>query len=118
MHKVALELVDAVLGKGKEYFGFTSDPLQINAPPVWLPYTVLDRLILELEANSNDPTYKTVRNKILFFDCLLTIITNSEHLTYSSFFFFKLLKEIRSKLDVYFTTAENVSRSFVELAMS
>lgn len=57
---MTLELVDAMLGKGKEYFGFTSNPLQINAPAVWLPYTVIDRLIMELEANSNDSNYKMV----------------------------------------------------------
>ena len=58
--QVALELVDAILGKGKEYFGFDSNTLQINAPPVWMPYTVFDRLIMELEANSNDSTYISV----------------------------------------------------------
>lgn len=49
-----------MLGKGKEYFGFASNPLQMNAPAVWLPYTVLDRLMMELDANSNDSTYRTV----------------------------------------------------------
>jgi hypothetical protein len=57
--------MDAMLGKGKEYFGFDNNPLQINAPPVWMPYTVFDRLIMELEANCNDSTYKSV-NACLF----------------------------------------------------
>lgn len=61
---MALELVDAVLGKGKEYFGFANNPLHPSAPPVWLPYTVLDRLMLELEANSNDSTYRSVSQEI------------------------------------------------------
>lgn len=52
--------MDAMQGKGKEYFGFASNPLQISAPAVWLPYTVIDRLIMELKANSNDSSYKMV----------------------------------------------------------
>lgn len=52
--------MDAVVGKGKEYFGFPSNPLQSNSPPVWLPYNVLDRLLLELDAHSNDPAYRNV----------------------------------------------------------
>ena len=52
--------MDAVLGKGKECFGFTTDPLEIKASPVWLPYNVLDRLLLELDNNSNDSTYGNV----------------------------------------------------------
>lgn len=61
---MALELVDAILGNGKEYFGFASNPLQLNSPPVWLPYTVLDRLMMELDVNANDSTYKAVRNAL------------------------------------------------------
>ncbi|KZS06139.1 Nuclear pore complex protein Nup160 [Daphnia magna] len=86
--QVTLELVDAMLGKGKEYFGFTSNPLQINAPAVWLPYTVIDRLIMELEANSNDSNYKM------------------------------LLNDMKDKLETYFHTAERVSRSILELSVS
>jgi hypothetical protein len=56
-----------MLGNGKKYFGFDSNPLQINAPPVWMPYTVFDRLIMELEANSNDSTYKSVNTCFLYF---------------------------------------------------
>lgn len=61
------------MGKGKEYFGYANNPLQINAPPVCLPYTVLDRLIMELEANSKDSTYKTVSQ--IFSCCLVRTLT-------------------------------------------
>ena len=53
-------MFDAVLGKGKEYFGF-SNPSEVNAPPIWLPYNVLDRLLLELNAHSEDPLYRKVK---------------------------------------------------------
>jgi nuclear pore complex protein Nup160 len=56
----SVELVDAMLGQGKEYFGLPSKPLEVGSP-VWLPYTVLDRLLLELEAHTNaDDSYLRV----------------------------------------------------------
>ena len=59
-------MFDAVLGKGKEYFGF-SNPSEVNAPPIWLPYNVLDRLLLELNAHSEDPLYGKVKIKNYLF---------------------------------------------------
>ena len=98
-----------MLGKGKEYFGFANNPLQINAPAVWLPYTVLDRLMMELDANSSDSTYKTV-SYVFLFSCLFA---DNYILSY-----LQLLDDMKDKLNAYFQTAERVSRSFVELSMS
>lgn len=36
------------MGTGKEYFGLDSS-LNANAPPVWMPYTLLDQLLVELK---------------------------------------------------------------------
>ena len=52
-------MVDAMTGKGREYFGYTTTPLQEGAPPVWLPYTAIDRLVMELTAQS-DQVYAEV----------------------------------------------------------
>ena len=58
--RVTLELIDAMLGKGKECFGPSSKPLDVGSP-VWLPYTVFDRLLLELDAHANtDDSYRRV----------------------------------------------------------
>lgn len=53
-------MVDAMMGKGREYFGYTTTPLQIGAPPVWLPYTAIDRLGMELKAHSEQKVYAKV----------------------------------------------------------
>jgi nuclear pore complex protein Nup160 len=45
---VASQYVSAVLGKGKEYFGL-KNAVHANQPAVWLPYTVLEQLIVALE---------------------------------------------------------------------
>ena len=45
--EVAIELVKAVMGVGSEYFGLEGG-LVATGRPAWLPWTVLDRLLLEL----------------------------------------------------------------------
>ncbi|KAL1443405.1 hypothetical protein MTO96_007488 [Rhipicephalus appendiculatus] len=47
---ISIEYVDAVLGKGKEYFGLTS-ALHASSPPVWLPHTTFDRLLVALKSS-------------------------------------------------------------------
>eukprot|EP00095_Tigriopus_kingsejongensis_P000570 snap_masked-scaffold372_size192401-processed-gene-0.15 protein:Tk00570 transcript:snap_masked-scaffold372_size192401-processed-gene-0.15-mRNA-1 annotation:"nuclear pore complex protein nup160-like protein" len=55
---LALEYISAVLGVGKEYFGL-KESLNAHGSPVWLPYDILDQLLLELqEYSSHDPVYK------------------------------------------------------------
>uniref|UniRef100_A0A8C7EP28 Nucleoporin 160 n=1 Tax=Neovison vison TaxID=452646 RepID=A0A8C7EP28_NEOVI len=45
------EYVDAVLGKGHQYFGIEF-PLSATAPMVWLPYSSIDQLLQALGENS------------------------------------------------------------------
>ena len=59
--QVALELLDAVLGQGKKCYGYAT-PLHADSPSVWLPYSSFDRLVLELEANQEDPTFVEVNS--------------------------------------------------------
>lgn len=82
----ALELLDAVLGQGKKCYA--TAPLQVDSPAVWLPYSVLDRLHLELDANRQNPIYDT------------------------------LLQDLRRKMQTYFELAERVSRTVVRSAMA
>lgn len=49
---ISVEYIDAVLGKGKEYFGLTS-ALHASSPPVWLPHTTFDRLLVALKSSAN-----------------------------------------------------------------
>uniref|UniRef100_A0A6Q2YMV0 Nucleoporin 160 n=1 Tax=Esox lucius TaxID=8010 RepID=A0A6Q2YMV0_ESOLU len=45
--ELVLEYVDALLGKGHQYFGIER-PLSATAPLVWLPYTSIDQLLQAL----------------------------------------------------------------------
>ncbi|KAG2462145.1 nuclear pore complex protein Nup160 [Polypterus senegalus] len=45
-----LEYIDALLGKGHQYFGIER-PLSATAPPVWLPYVAIDQLLHALGEN-------------------------------------------------------------------
>lgn len=46
---LSVEYIDAVLGNGKEYFGL-STALHGTSPPVWLPHTTFDRLLVVLKS--------------------------------------------------------------------
>ncbi|XP_040564442.1 nuclear pore complex protein Nup160 [Lepeophtheirus salmonis] len=76
---LAIEYVNAVLGKGKEYFGIES-MLEANSAPVWLPYTALDHLLLELREHSSDEVYK------------------------------KLYEEVHGRIQIYLSTAQRISQ--------
>ena len=57
---LTLEYIDAVLGKGHEYFGLDTF-LHGTAPAVWLPYTCIDQLMAALsEVARADPNLKQV----------------------------------------------------------
>ena len=76
----AIEMISAVLGSGKEYFGMDS-ALNANAAPVWLPYTTIEQLIMELEYNSHDPIYHKVTrtlNKFIY-EADPTVTAGSDH---------------------------------------
>ncbi|NXF12677.1 NU160 protein, partial [Smithornis capensis] len=48
---LVLEYVDAVLGKGHQYFGIEV-PLSPTSPTMWLPYTAIDQLLQALRESS------------------------------------------------------------------
>uniref|UniRef100_A0A8C3PTL4 Nucleoporin 160 n=1 Tax=Calidris pygmaea TaxID=425635 RepID=A0A8C3PTL4_9CHAR len=50
---LVLEYVDAVLGKGHQYFGIEF-PLSATAPMVWLPYTAIDQLLQALRESTTN----------------------------------------------------------------
>ncbi|KAL4622892.1 nuclear pore complex protein Nup160 [Arapaima gigas] len=50
---LVLEYVDALLGKGHQYFGIER-PLSATAPLVWLPYTSVDQLLHALNENQSN----------------------------------------------------------------
>ncbi|OPJ74162.1 nuclear pore complex protein Nup160 [Patagioenas fasciata monilis] len=51
--ELVLEYVNAVLGKGHQYFGIEF-PLSATAPMVWLPYTAIDQLLQALQESSTN----------------------------------------------------------------
>ncbi|KAF2367203.1 hypothetical protein FHG87_002029 [Trinorchestia longiramus] len=56
--QLAVRLLDAfTLGRGVEEFGVSS-AVHSTGAPVWLPYSALDHLLLELQANSHHPHYR------------------------------------------------------------
>ncbi|XP_028842114.1 nuclear pore complex protein Nup160 [Denticeps clupeoides] len=62
--ELVLEYVDALLGKGHQYFGIER-PLSATAPLVWLPYTSIDQLLLSLrEGQANAKIYDKLRAKL------------------------------------------------------
>ncbi|CAH1256707.1 NUP160 [Branchiostoma lanceolatum] len=50
------EYIDAVLGKGTEYFGLKS-ALHATSPSVWLPYTAIDHLLYTLRTAEGNSMY-------------------------------------------------------------
>ncbi|XP_018016470.1 nuclear pore complex protein Nup160 isoform X2 [Hyalella azteca] len=56
--QLVLRLMDALtLGRNAEEFGL-SGAVHSNSPPVWVPYSALDQLLLELQANSHHSHYE------------------------------------------------------------
>ncbi|KAF4009453.1 hypothetical protein G4228_000119 [Cervus hanglu yarkandensis] len=58
------EYVDAVLGKGHQYFGIEF-PLSATAPMVWLPYSAIDQLLQALGENTANSHNIALSQKIL-----------------------------------------------------
>lgn len=54
--ELAVDYINAVLGSGKEHFGFET-PLVATAPSTWLPHNTFEVLLSELECLSKDSTY-------------------------------------------------------------
>ncbi|KAM4618869.1 nuclear pore complex protein Nup160 isoform 2-T2 [Polymixia lowei] len=62
--ELVLEYVDALLGKGHQYFGIER-PLSATAPLVWLPYTAIDQLLQALnETQTNAIIYNKLQDKL------------------------------------------------------
>ncbi|XP_053538114.1 nuclear pore complex protein Nup160 [Ictalurus punctatus] len=64
--ELVMEYVDALLGKGHQYFGIEM-PLSVTAPLVWLPYTSIDQLLHSLKESqtpSNTQVYEKLRMKL------------------------------------------------------
>ena len=61
--EVAIELVKAVMGVGSEYFGLEGG-LVATGKPAWLPWTVLDRLLLELADHTALPGVARVKTSL------------------------------------------------------
>uniref|UniRef100_A0A8C3AX98 Nucleoporin 160 n=1 Tax=Cyclopterus lumpus TaxID=8103 RepID=A0A8C3AX98_CYCLU len=62
--ELVLEYVDALLGRGHQYFGIES-PLSATSSSVWLPYTSIDQLLQTLsETQTNSSIYIKVRDKL------------------------------------------------------
>ncbi|XP_016394059.1 nuclear pore complex protein Nup160 [Sinocyclocheilus rhinocerous] len=63
--ELVLEYVDALLGKGHQYFGIER-PLSATASLVWLPYTSIDQLLRNLsESQINEKMYKNLKDKLV-----------------------------------------------------
>uniref|UniRef100_A0A3B5R5G7 Nucleoporin 160 n=1 Tax=Xiphophorus maculatus TaxID=8083 RepID=A0A3B5R5G7_XIPMA len=62
--ELVLEYVDAVLGRGHQYFGIER-PLSATSPPAWLPYTAIDQLLHALsETQTHGNLHIKVRDKL------------------------------------------------------
>ena len=53
----------AVMGVGAEYFGLECG-LSATSKPAWVPWTVLDRLFLELKENSSHAGVRNVKERL------------------------------------------------------
>ncbi|XP_053305363.1 nuclear pore complex protein Nup160 [Spea bombifrons] len=60
---LVLEYVDALLGKGHQYFRIEK-PLSATAPLVWLPYSAIDNLLQALAENKNNQHNADLLNKL------------------------------------------------------
>ena len=82
--EVAIQYITAVMGDGAEYFGL-SGGLTPTSPPAWVPWTVLDRLVLELRENREHPGVRNV------------------------------LERLQATVDVYLQTVDDVSRKMISV---
>ncbi|XP_077425205.1 nuclear pore complex protein Nup160 [Vanacampus margaritifer] len=62
--ELVMEYVDALLGRGHQYFGIKT-PLSARSPCVWLPYTPVDQLMAALkDTQTNQVLYDQLRDKL------------------------------------------------------
>lgn len=83
--ELVMEYVDAVLGKGHQYFGIQK-PLSATGPLVWLPYTAIDHLLQALSATQTTASiYNKLRDKLDEYQSLVEQATKRRLLTRSTF---------------------------------
>uniref|UniRef100_A0A668A4M7 Nucleoporin 160 n=1 Tax=Myripristis murdjan TaxID=586833 RepID=A0A668A4M7_9TELE len=86
--ELVLEYVDALLGKGHQYFGIER-PLSATTPSVWLPYTAIDQLLQALNetqtsaAVSQHLVHQLLTSKLvkLFLEVLNLVVSQTVVLT-------------------------------------
>ncbi|KAK7883821.1 hypothetical protein WMY93_026944 [Mugilogobius chulae] len=79
--ELVLEYVDAVLGRGHQYFGIEK-PLSATGPLVWLPYTAIDQLLQTLSSTqTNTNIYNKLRDKLDDYQKLVEQATKRRLLT-------------------------------------
>ncbi|XP_066487596.1 nuclear pore complex protein Nup160 [Tiliqua scincoides] len=75
---LVLEYVDALLGKGHDYFGIEF-PLSATTPIVWLPYSAIDQLLQALGENTNNrykaELYQKVHDKLKVYQQQVDVAT-------------------------------------------
>ena len=62
--ETAIQYIRAVMGEGSEYCGLKEGLKPTSKQSAWLPWTVLDRLVLELRENSGHPGVKNVLERL------------------------------------------------------
>ncbi|CAB1414934.1 unnamed protein product [Pleuronectes platessa] len=73
--ELVLENVDALLGRGHQYFGIEK-PLSATFSSVWLPYTSIDQLMQALaDTQTNSSIYNKVRDKLDEYHKLVDLTT-------------------------------------------
>ncbi|XP_035012837.1 nuclear pore complex protein Nup160 [Hippoglossus stenolepis] len=79
--ELVLENVDALLGRGHQYFGIEK-PLSATFSSVWLPYTSIDQLMQALaDTQTNSSIYNKVRDKLDEYHKLVDLTTRRRLVT-------------------------------------
>ena len=82
--ETAIQYLKAVMGEGAEYFGLEGG-LSPMSKPAWIPWTVMDRLVLELRENADHPGVNNV------------------------------LGRLQATAEIYFQTVEDMSRKMLNI---
>ena len=73
--RLSCEYIDGLLGVATNQVGL-ANPLQANAAPVWMPYTALDKLLLELKEVQSNSYFKQLYDTL---DCKLKVYQEELH---------------------------------------
>lgn len=75
---LSFEYIEAVLGQGTEYFGLPN-ALHAKLPPVWLPHTTFDCLLVQLQSTSDRENYNKLSTKMREYMQALEHVTRLIH---------------------------------------